>query len=216
VGEAQAVGLPAMLGLSRCREVLRAVQDGLGVPVFEIPTMPPGVAGERMKLALDEGLRMRGVRILNRRNVLDVQVLEDGFRLEVGSEWPEYVVQSKAVLLASGRFLGKGLVAKRTGVEELLFNIPVSQPESRDKWHEDAFFAEGGHAINRAGIVSDNDFRPMDRQGKPVHENLFAAGAILANQDWMREKSGTGIAVCSAYHAVCTLVRNLEFKQSGE
>jgi glycerol-3-phosphate dehydrogenase subunit B len=35
-----------------------------------------------------------------------------------------------------------------------------------------------------------------------VYENLFAAGAILAHQDWIRSKSGTGLAVATAFGAV--------------
>jgi glycerol-3-phosphate dehydrogenase subunit B len=53
-----------------------------------------------------------------------------------------------------------------------------------------------------AGIEIDDRFRPLSASGRPVYENLFAAGAILAHQDWIRSKSGTGLAVATAFGAV--------------
>ena len=48
LGEARAVGFPAVLGLGRAGEVHAAFEAGLGVPVFEIPTMPTSVPGLRL------------------------------------------------------------------------------------------------------------------------------------------------------------------------
>jgi glycerol-3-phosphate dehydrogenase subunit B len=72
-----------------------------------------------------------------------------------------------------------------------------------------------GHPINRAGIQVDENFRPLNRRGKPAYPNLFAAGAILAHQDWMREKSGAGIAISSAYAAVDACCGQQARKTSG-
>jgi glycerol-3-phosphate dehydrogenase subunit B len=36
---------------------------------------------------------------------------------------------------------------------------------------------------------------------------LFAAGSILAHQDWVREKCGSGLALASAYGAVRAVER---------
>ena len=33
-------------------------------------------------------------------------------------------------------------------------------------------------------------------------ENVFAAGSVLAHQDWIRTKSGAGLAIATAYGAV--------------
>lgn len=67
---------------------------------------------------------------------------------------------------------------------------------------EKGFFDGRGHAVNRTGIETDGCFRPLDRAGRVVHPNLYAAGSILAHQDWKREKSGSGISIASAYRAV--------------
>jgi len=48
----------------------------------------------------------------------------------------------------------------------------------------------------------DDCFRPLDGSEDPAFERLFAAGSILAHQDWKRMKCGSGLAISSAYKAV--------------
>ncbi|HKI81631.1 MAG TPA: anaerobic glycerol-3-phosphate dehydrogenase subunit B, partial [Pseudodesulfovibrio sp.] len=64
------------------------------------------------------------------------------------------------------------------------------------------FFHTKGHGANASGLEVDDLFRPLGRDGRPAHERLFAAGAILAHQDWMRMKCGAGLAITSAWRAV--------------
>jgi glycerol-3-phosphate dehydrogenase subunit B len=49
----------------------------------------------------------------------------------------------------------------------------------------------------------------LARDGRPCSERLFAAGVILAHQDWIRSRSGAGIAIASAYQAVEAAARYL-------
>jgi len=127
---------------------------------------------------------------------------EGAFRLEVGRSSPEICILADKVLLTTGRFLGKGLTAERKGIRESLLDLPVLQPENRSRWHRESFLDPKGHAINLAGLEVDNLFRPVGKAIQPVYENLFAAGSILAHQDWIRTKSGTGLAVATAFGAV--------------
>jgi len=55
---------------------------------------------------------------------------------------------------------------------------------------------------SKAGLEIDALFRPTDLAGRPVYDTLFAAGSILAHQDWMRQKCGAGLAIATAYGAV--------------
>ena len=207
IDDARAVGLPALLGLYRSHEVFADLQHRLGVPVFEIPTMPPSVAGLRIKEALLRALSEAGVRVFAEQKVLGVAFqTKNGFRMTVGGGAFSHTVHSRAVILAAGRFLGGGLQAERKRIREPLFDLPVDQAPDRAAWHRDTFLDPMGHPINRAGIQVDENFRPLNRRGKPAHPHLFAAGAILAHQDWMREKSGAGIAIssaCAAVNAFC-------------
>jgi len=200
---AEAVGLPAMLGISGSAEVMRDLQHRLGKPVFEIPTMPPGVPGLRLKEAFERGLKGLGVQLFLENRVFRADVDPAGeFRLHVGRTDPEEVIAARSVILATGRFMGGGLKADRHIVRESLFDLPVHQPEGRAHWHREDFLDRRGHAVNRAGLEIDPAFHPLGPSGQPVHRRLFAAGSILAHQDWMRMKCGSGLALSTAYAAV--------------
>jgi glycerol-3-phosphate dehydrogenase subunit B len=203
LGKSQTVGLPAVLGIHDTENAHKDLDRLLGVPVFEIPTMPPAISGTRLKEAFDIHMPQLGVKTFYHHRVHKVEQEKNGrFVLEVGRTEPETTVFAERVLLATGRFLGKGLVPRREGIREALFDIPVSQPENRSCWHRETFLDPKGHAINLAGIEVDDRFRPLDKTGRPIYENLYAAGSILAHQDWIRTKSGTGLALATAYGAI--------------
>ena len=211
LGDARAVGLPALLGLSRSSEVHAAFEAGLGLPVFEIPTMPTSVPGLRLLGALEAVMSARGV---TRRPLSSVRSLSfDGstalLQLE-GAPGGERI-EAGAVVLATGRFSGRGLNADRQSVRESILGLPVQQPPTREAWHQRDFLDPAGHAINRAGLKTDEAWRPLDTSGKPAWANLYAIGSILAEQDWMRAKCGSGLAIATAWAAIdviADLIRN--------
>ncbi len=201
--DAQAVALPAVLGVNRTHEVLSDLESALGLPLFEIPTIAPGVTGLRLREALEQHLPSMGVRSLYSNKVTAVEMTGDAsFRLQVGSDMRSSVVSARAVILASGRFLGKGLHAEQRGVRESIFDLPVHQPSHRDQWHQKDLLHRSGHLINQAGLMIDDHFRPVDEKGQLIHPNLYTAGSILAHQDWIRQKCGSGLAISSAYGAI--------------
>jgi glycerol-3-phosphate dehydrogenase subunit B len=207
VKDARYVGLPAVLGIYKTPDIMADLEARLGVRVFEIPTMPPAITGLRLKEAFESQLPTLGVDAYYHHRVLTIDTLaKGGFRLEIGKNEVEQIIRADHVVLATGRFLGKGLTAERNGIHESLLDLPVHQPQHRDRWYADTFLAPGGHAVSRAGIEIDDDFRPLDKTGQVVHANLYAVGSILAHQDWMRTKSGVGIAVASAWKAVKAII----------
>lgn len=197
------VGFPAVLGLNSPLSVVEHLESLTGRKIFEIPTMPPSIAGPRLRAVFDRGLPANGVRTLSQKTVGDAQVTDDGLlQFSVGKGASGETVTAKAAVLTTGRFFGKGLKAGRYSVTESVFDLPVVQPESREQWHSDHFFATAGHAVNTAGVEVDARLRPLDASGNPFHGNVYAAGAILAHHDWMRMKCGAGLAIATAYKAV--------------
>lgn len=203
-GRYEAVGVPPILGYHRTPEVVADLASWLGVPVFEIPCGPVSVPGIRIRNTFEAILRHRGARLLLGRKVEDAILHDDAFVLHVSGGPGEQPVrvEAEAVVVASGRFLGGGLDGSRGGIRETLFNLPVHQPASRSEWHGATLLTPSGHPVNRAGLEVDSFFRPLDQSGNPANARLFAAGSILAHQDWMREKSGSGLAMSTAYAAV--------------
>jgi glycerol-3-phosphate dehydrogenase subunit B len=203
LGRAEVVGLPAVLGLYRSREVMVDLQQGLGVPIFEIPTMLPAVTGVRLKDVFEQQLPSLGIRSFYQEQVLNVRRTKTGHWLfDVGHHDVRRQVTARAALLCSGRFFGRGLHADRQGIRETIFNLPVTQPRTRSDWHRRDLLNRGGHPVNRAGLAVNDRFQPVDNEGRTVYDNLFAAGTILAHQDWMRQKCGSGLAIATACGAV--------------
>jgi glycerol-3-phosphate dehydrogenase subunit B len=209
LGDAQFVGFPAVLGLTDTMEVVRHLEKLLGRRVFEIPTVPPSIAGPRLRAAFDRGLAPLGVHTYTQKLITAVHIHAEGFVLTAGSGFTAVEIPTRAAILATGRFFGKGLVADRTCVREAVFGIPVTQPNQRSLWHQAQFFAPTGHAINQAGIETDESFRPLGADGTVFHPRLYAAGAILAHQDWARMKCGAGLAIATAFKAVDDLCTRL-------
>jgi glycerol-3-phosphate dehydrogenase subunit B len=207
---AKIVGLPAILGIQRSAEIMVDLEERVGVPLFEIPTIAPSVAGLRLKEAFEQHLPLKGVDLISHQQVLRVRhERRRFFVLDIGDAEKKRSIRSKAVVLATGRFIGQGLHADRSGIRETLFKLPVHQPENRANWHSKNFLDPKGHPLNRAGLEIDDYFRPLDKTGKCAFTTLFAAGSILAHQDWMRMKCGSGLAIASAYAAVNSLLKLL-------
>ncbi len=203
LSDARAVGLPAVVGVHRTRRNFEAMEQILGVPLFEIPTLLPTVPGLRLRETFEQHLPRLGVRAWYQQRVTAVEIpSEKEFRIRIGTDTDGFWARTQAVVLATGRFFGKGLHADRTTIRETLFDLPVDQPSRREEWHHKDLLHPAGHAINRAGLPVDDCFRPVNGDGRRVYPRLFAAGSILAHQDWVREKSGSGLALASAYAAV--------------
>lgn len=204
------VGLPAILGILKTGKILKIMVEKLGVPVFEIPSMPPSIPGLRLKEAFERGLQRLGVLRFHRQLIETIERAKDGvFHTGWDKDTGSVRIRSKGVILATGRFLGKGLIFNNGEVKESLFNLPVAHLEQKQNPYRIRFFNPQGHEINRVGIETDCGFRPLNKNLKPVFNNLFSIGIINAHQDWAREKSGSGIAVSSAYQAVQTFIDDL-------
>jgi glycerol-3-phosphate dehydrogenase subunit B len=203
VKDAEFVGLPAVLGIHQPDQVIDELGELLGKPIFEIPAMPPSIPGMRLKEAFLRSLPAKGVHCMFQKHVLKaVPTADREFLLDVGRTENEARIRADGVLLATGRFLGGGLQSDHATIREPIFDLPVFQPKERQHWHSDRFFEPGGHAVNQTGLETDAMFRPLNADGHPTFEKLFAAGIILAHQDWTRMKCGSGLSVATAYGAV--------------
>jgi glycerol-3-phosphate dehydrogenase subunit B len=173
-----------------------------GLQIFEIPTMPPSVPGIRLREMFEQVFPQKGLTLIPQQKVTSLCFDADSAVLNLRDNYGPITIHAKTVILATGRFLSGGLTAHISGITESLLDLPVSQPASRTDWYREGYTDRRGHAIHKAGIEIDASFRPLAQNGKAYHERLFAAGIILAHQDWIRGRSGAGIAIATAYKAV--------------
>ncbi|MDP3480642.1 MAG: glycerol-3-phosphate dehydrogenase subunit GlpB [Desulfoprunum sp.] len=202
IDDAEVIGLPAVLGMHNPDLVMAEMQRLLGLPIFEIPTMPPSVPGIRLREMFEQVFPQKGLVLIPQQKVESVVIKADSLQLSLADNFGPVTIQARAVILATGRFLSGGLTAAFDGIREPLIGLPVTQTASREDWYHLQYMDKRGHEVHRAGIEVDEKFRPLGENGLPVSERLFAAGLILAHQDWIRGRCGAGVALASAYKAV--------------
>jgi glycerol-3-phosphate dehydrogenase subunit B len=95
-------------------------------------------------------------------------------------------------------------------VREVIFDLPVAAPNGRGEWFKRDFLDEAGHPIYQAGVVVDGSWRPVNGDGKPVYENLYAAGAALAHCEVIRERSLEGVALATGYRVAQLLAGTID------
>jgi glycerol-3-phosphate dehydrogenase subunit B len=203
------IGFPAVLGLRSAGEVWRELEHRLERRVFEVPTLPPSAPGIRLFEELKAALRRAGGRLVVGDTAVGAEL--EGSRVaslfvETAARPVSYAARS--FVLASGGFASGGLELDSGGrVRETVFGLPVAGLPEPGR----AAFAPGyfdAHPLARAGIAVDDLLRPVDAEGRPVHENLHAAGAILAGAVPWREQSGSGISLASGYAAAAAILEH--------
>lgn len=194
------VGFPAVLGLRRTVDVVADLEEVLGCPVFEIPTVPPSVPGVRLYDTLRRAvLALGGEFVLGPRAV---GWLERGQLQGVKAHGPggERKIRAGAVVLATGGLLGGGLEAGLDGaLRETVFDLPVDAPPP-EGWFDPLFF--GSHPVFESGVRVNSWMQPLDAAGEVVSTRLYAAGGLLAGADRLGELSAEGIALATAAKVV--------------
>ena len=201
------VGFPAVLGLEDAPRAWRELQEALGRPVFEVPTLPPSVSGIRLFERLKRQLQAAGGRLVVGDAVVRGETA--GRRLEsVLAEGAARPLRFRAssFVLATGGFASGGLELDSYGhVRETALDLPVAgvpgagEPRFRPGYFDD-------HPLARAGLAVDELLRPVDAAGRPCAENLYAAGGIIAGAVPWREQSGNGIALATGYAAAAAVL----------
>jgi glycerol-3-phosphate dehydrogenase subunit B len=213
--EIDAVGVPAILGVHGSGLVHAELERLIGVSLFEIPTMPPSVPGTRLRELFEQRFPSDQLALVPQQKVQQLELGETGARLSLQDSFGQVSIEAETLILATGRFLSGGLEAGVSGLRETLLDLPVTQPDGRGGWYRERYLDPRGHAVNRAGVEVDERFRPLASNGKPLSPRLFAAGILLAHQDWIRQRCGAGVAIATAYRAVTEAAKELGISQSA-
>lgn len=225
--------LPPVLGLDPAARVVERVAEAAGVPVAELVSDPPSVPGLRLDAALLLRLAQAGVEVVH-GDVLagatpgrPVQVAlhgEAGVPLaragadEAGAAGAgtELVpaaalleITARALVLATGRFIGGGIVRRGVLLEPLL-GLPVQASESgaagvrlatRPAATLTVRERRAAQPLLAAGLKVDGSCRPLGEDGMPVHYRLFAAGALIGGHEHAADGTGLGVGILSGFLA---------------
>jgi len=197
------VGLPAILGVRETWKVKKDLEEIIGAGIFEIPILPPSIPGIRVYNRFKEWLIQRGVSFHLGHPVAKA-VLKGKKCQGVDISVPPVAkfFTADRYILATGRFIGGGLVADKDRVFEPIFNLPIAQPGTREEWFGISFFNNRPHPIHQTGISTNASLRPLNEKGDVLLENVWIAGSILAHHHCIEEKSREGIEIATGYAAV--------------
>jgi glycerol-3-phosphate dehydrogenase subunit B len=207
------VGLPAVLGMADPMAAWKDMETQIGLPVFEIPTLPPSAPGMRLFKALRANLFRLGVRVDPNMEAIGANATPaNGTAAQI--QWVESKTsarplknRAKAFLLATGGIMGGGFNSDHLGrVWEVVFDLPLTVPQQRSEWFRPAFLDKRGHPVFDGGVRIDRNFQPVDAAGKLLYGNLWAAGDLLANDNPILQRSTEGSAIATGFAAARAIV----------
>lgn len=188
------VGMPAILGFNDPHGAWSEMQERLGRPVFEIPTLPPSAPGIRVYNALLAALRAAGGRIALGAEVVGSE--REGERVtEVRSHASgrDHSYRTSWVVLATGGFasgalsLGSDWQARDTVLGLNVTGVPApGEPRFDGDYFAEQPMARAGVAVGPSLVAEGT-------------ENVLVVGASLPGAEPWREGSGDGIALASGH-----------------
>lgn len=207
--------LPPLLGSGDPGPILEWLERVLGLPCAEIPAASTApLPGLRLQRLLDGRLAEAGVAVFAGEAVapdgtpeslsvrsaapelpdpaLFAGAARPGSSASTGaSARPAVPVRARAVVLATGRFVGGGIAESGRRLVEPVFGLPIET-------------GAGEGAPFRAGVRVDGELRPRAAPGG----NLYACGSILAGNDPATDGAGLGLSWCTGWMAGLAAARH--------
>jgi glycerol-3-phosphate dehydrogenase subunit B len=198
--------MPAVLGLDNASAVRDAMQDVLGVPVFECLGAPPSIPGWRLDRAFLHALRTAGIEIAN--GIVHGCDADNGTitRVHVSMDGVARTMHADRFVLATGKFLGGGIVTVSISArEQALVETALGMPVWIEHLDQTFTTAESltltsrvrtyDQPLLRAGVHVDGARAPLDARGRVLYRNLTVVGSVCAGVD---AQHGLGHAAQSA------------------
>ncbi len=198
------IGLPPVLGLDKHEEAFEKLTTELERTVFELISPTFSVPGYRLQLSLHAALRESGVRVVT-AEITEVEC--DGRlvkNLVLESMKSRRTATAKSYVVATGKFSAGGLVADDLP-REPLFGLPLFAGDRRvdDNAVQELLErdAEKRQPFLSCGVHVSASLQPLDAFGEPAYENLFAAGSIIGEYDYISDRCGMGVAALTGFLA---------------
>jgi glycerol-3-phosphate dehydrogenase subunit B len=202
------VGMPAVLGIENAFEIHQRLESELAIEIFEIPTLPPSIPGLRIerilqRIGADLGvIQIEGSAAIGRIDGTSGGRRTNGIVLQTAGG--PRILESEAVLLATGGILHGGIVRRQDGrFQETVFDLPL-----RNNHHPNAMVDHSPfhkQSYSQVGVGVDKFMRPLAAGGEPMLENLYAVGGVLGGSDRITEGCRQGIDLATSYCAIKAL-----------
>jgi glycerol-3-phosphate dehydrogenase subunit B len=199
-GSTVRLGMPAVLGLTHDPEVHSQFESEVGLPVFEIPTLPPSVLGLRLFDRLRKHIQESGVEMIWAAPAHAAEV-SDGRcrRIQLKSAGRDQPIEARAYVLALEDTVDG---AMRAGVHDVIdpfFHRTLAHHAQPTERTDESLFKPQPFAS--IGYSVTDRLQPRADDGRPLAENVFVAGGAIAGYDPVGTKSRGGLAIATGYRA---------------
>lgn len=191
----EAIILPACMGLNSS-SALNTLSEITGRNIKLIATFPPSVAGIHYQQCLRKHFEsLGGVYMLG--DEVKSGIIYNNKILKVYTEnHGDIPLTGDNVVLATGSFFSKGLIASSQNIYEPIFNLDVDFIPNRKNWYSNDFYDKQNY--QSFGIKTNN--RLQGTVFGKVIDNLYVSGAILSGFNPMKEGCGAGVSILSAIY----------------
>lgn len=212
--------IPPVLGeLPGCSALIqRDLEQRLNTKLVEVSSIPPSVTGLRLDKLLRNACFSLGVEIVEKAQVIGFTSQKDASAnlnqeksakaakicrtLITGGFGHTHEYKADAVIVATGGFFSSGLITQMGRMYEPIFGIEIKVPEDQKDWSHQYLFCGKPQPFAAYGVAVNENLQPIDPTGEVLFSNVQFIGRSLQGYDFCFEKSGNGVAITSAYHAV--------------
>ena len=118
-------------------------------------------------------------------------------------------IKTSGIVLASGKFIGGGINSDN-GYSEPIFNLPLFyEGEAINRYMKEPMFKENyfdKHSMYSVGVKVNSSFQALNIDNKVLYKNLFVAGNIIADYNYIAREGGFGVAISTGYKAAKSLL----------
>lgn len=194
----QAVFLPACFGLDT-QEFFTLLREETGLPLFELPTLPPSLLGIRQHKQLRQYFEQLGGLMINGDRALKAEFDGNTVKKVYTQIHQEVAISADYFVLATGSFFSNGLIAEFEHIYEPIFNADILQtqdfnPDDRFSWTHHRFAHT--QPYQTAGVII-NQHCQVQKCGEFL-TNLFATGNVIGGYNGIELGCSSGVAVVTA------------------
>ena len=204
----EAIFLPACFGLEN-QEFMESLRKATGLPLFELPTLPPSLLGMRQRIQLRHRFEKLGGLMMNGDSALKAHFHGNKVRAIQTRLHEEEEITAEHFVLASGSFFSKGLVSEFDKIYEPVFHSDIIGVEGfndtdRFTWTNHRF--SNPQPYQSAGVAINAQCQ-VQKSGQFL-TNLYAVGNVIGGFNALELGCGSGVAVVTALAVADEILHN--------
>lgn len=190
---------PAIWGIEKYNEINTLLNSKFNI--IETISSTPSIEGIRLQKKINKYIKDNNIAILNEKVVTFKQ--KKGNIVSITTN-KNNEIHTAGIVLATGKFIGGG-INTMNGYSESIFNLPLfynGKPlleTPKEPMFENDYFKK--HQAFSIGLKVNDRFQALSIEDKVVYKNLFVAGNIIADYNYIAREGGFGVAISTGYKA---------------